>query len=52
MVKRGNTRVCIVLDPTDQECLDFLTIKTGLKKTDVYRLALRTLYRKERKEED
>ena len=52
MVKHGYTRVCIVLDPDDQEYLDYLMIKMGLKKTDVYRLALRTLYRKERREED
>ena len=51
MVKKGNTRVCIVLDEQDQKALDYLSVKLGLKPTQVYRLALRSYYRTERKED-
>lgn len=49
MVKKGNKQQNIVLNEDDISMLDYLVAKLGLKPTQVYRLALRALYRSERK---
>lgn len=51
MVKKGNTRVIITLDPKDIKDLEYLKIKLGLNNTQLYRLAIRLLAHKERTEE-
>lgn len=50
MIKKGNKQQCIVLEELDQQYLDYLCEKLGLKPTQIYRLALRAYYRQERKE--
>ena len=49
MVKKGNKQVNIVLNPKDIERLEFCKEKTGLKPTEIYRIALIDYYLKERK---
>lgn len=52
MIKKGSIQVNVVADERDQQILDYLEIKLGLKKTQIFRLALRALEREERKKED
>lgn len=52
MIKQGNKQVNVVANPEDQDRLDYLQVKLGLKPTQIYRLALGYYYRKERKELD
>ena len=49
MVKKGNKQQNIVLTEDDQVILDYLKQKLNLKPTEIYRLALRSYYRLERK---
>lgn len=49
MVKKDNKLIGIVADEEDLRYLEYLRVKLGLKPTQIYRLALRTFYRSERK---
>lgn len=51
MVKKDSKRIFITADSKDQDLLNYLQVKLGLTSTQVYRLALRQLAQKERKEE-
>lgn len=51
MVKKDNKLIGIVATADDLDKLDYLSVKLGLKPTQIYRLALGHYYRKERKEE-
>lgn len=52
MVKKGNKQLNVVINPSDQDRLDYLVVKLGLRPTQIYRLALAYYYRKERSEEN
>lgn len=51
MVKKGNKLIGIVANENDLTKLDFLSVKLGLKPTQIYRLALLDYYRKVVKED-
>lgn len=50
MVRKGSKKVGIVASDVDLDRLEYLSLKLGLKTTDIYRLALGYLYRKEKLE--
>ena len=50
MVKKDNKLIGIVADKQDLLDLDYLCVKLGLKPTQIYRLALRSFARQERKD--
>ena len=52
MVKKENKLIGIVADKEDLKMLEYLTIKLGLKPTQLYRLALRAYYCSERKKNE